>query len=451
MNILLTVNNIPYTIENISDSGVSFLGEHQLELNKTYEAAVTVFDTYKINCIGKVVWQKLDKDGVFKIGFQITKNFLPEGLVQSVEYTRELIANVRSRLETTRAISHEFQLLTFEIRDFLSTTKASLAHIENSINVQSNNIKTTQHKMVLEGFSSSFLITLKNYNKKLDSIYSKIDSKDERENYKKFFRQLVGEFYTSNPFIGRALAKPRGYAGDYEMMNQIYRDDYEGLTLFDKLMHKYGITEDSSLSVKYRKNYLMKKFDSLNSLKKDQIVIGSLASGPAREIYEYLQTVSVSDSSKFTFVLMDQDLESLLNAKRNISSTILERGLECNTMFVPLSVRAILEQTEESKMLSMISFDLLYTAGLYDYLSQPVAKLLTTYLVNAVTNDGQLIIGNFHPNNPTKTISDLAADWRLIHRTDDEMLDLIDGVPSVQIKLHKDELEIDLFLEINRK
>jgi hypothetical protein len=106
-----------------------------------------------------------------------------------------------------------------------------------------------------------------------------------------------------------------------------------------------------------------------------------------------------------------------------------------------------LEGAEEAQILEHFNFDMMYSAGLYDYLYQPVAQVLTQILCKSV-KEGLVIIGNFHPSNPTKTISELVADWRLIHRTEADMMDL---VPDSSVKskvLHKDDLGIDLFLEI---
>lgn len=212
------------------------------------------------------------------------------------------------------------------------------------------------------------------------------------------------------------------------------------------LMHRYGINESSSQSVKYRKGYLIDQIVK-QSKTKDTFVVGSIACGPAREVVDLLAKMPVEGSEKYTFVLMDQDIEALVNAKRNIKETIIRRGLKCQAHFAPLSVKAILEGAEESQILQHFQFDMLYSAGLYDYLHQPVAQVLTQIMCRSV-QDGLVIIGNFHPDNPTKTISELVADWRLIHRTDADMMDLIPAAMVKAKNLHKDELGIDLFLEI---
>src|SRR5262249_17542349 len=44
-------------------------------------------------------------------------------------------------------------------------------------------------------------------------------------------------FCRQAPLMRRALEKPLGYAGDYEMMNMLYRDPAEGETLFGKALN----------------------------------------------------------------------------------------------------------------------------------------------------------------------------------------------------------------------
>ena len=260
-----------------------------------------------------------------------------------------------------------------------------------------------------------------------------------------FFKKSLGDYFISATFTGRAFHKPRGYAGDYEMMNQIYRNAPEGDSLFQKIVHMYGINETSSISVRLRKDYLKKKITALLS-QEGKIVVGSLACGPAREVVELLSELTQKEISRFTFVLMDQDHHALLNAQRNILKVIRSRSLECDIHLLPLSVKQILESSEESNALNQVKFDLLYTAGLYDYLPQTVAKNLTTIISQTVKDSGELIIGNFHPDNPTKTISDLVADWRLIHRNHDQMRDLVGNTNLKKLDFYLDEVQVDLFL-----
>jgi len=49
-----------------------------------------------------------------------------------------------------------------------------------------------------------------------------------------------------------------------------------------------------------------------------------------------------------------------------------------------------------------------------------VIKLLH-YVHKALLPGGKVILGNFHPRNPDEPMMDYVLDWRLIHRTEDDM------------------------------
>jgi hypothetical protein len=60
---------------------------------------------------------------------------------------------------------------------------------------------------------------------------------------------------------------------------------------------------------------------------------------------------------------------------------------------------------------------------------------------------GRVILGNFHPDNPTKAMMDHVLDWKLIHRSEDDMNRLFRsskfGRPCDEIRF--EEQRINLF------
>src|SRR5207248_580736 len=61
------------------------------------------------------------------------------------------------------------------------------------------------------------------------------------------------------PFIHRTYAKPLGYAGDYEMMNMIVRNGFEGASLYAKLTNAYLLDQVGPQAVRNRVDYLYGK------------------------------------------------------------------------------------------------------------------------------------------------------------------------------------------------
>lgn len=433
-------------VQNISDSGASFWSMHEFPDNLECSFDFKISDHLPVKLSGRIIWKRPMDDG-FLYGFHFNNKYLPEGFLEAIDRIELLSEKLKTEGEHFELIDVNFKLLTYEIKFYLETTKQALDALEVEIQILSEGVRNSYREVIKSQIEPKFVHTVKEFSKRLDALFSKIQDRKLRKAYISFFRKEVGDYYTQNPFIGRALRKPRGYAGDYEMMNQIYRNGYEGNSFFEMLMHRYGIRESSSLSVMYRKGYFVDKMKAA-SKNNPEFTVASIASGPAQEVIQFLDEVDPKESENYNIVLVDQDVEALLNSKRNIYEKIISRDLKCQTYFFPITIKHIIEGTEEAQVLREFEFDMIYTAGLYDYVSQSAAQILTQQLSMMMKSEGLLIIGNFHPNNPTKTISELVSDWRLIHRTEEDMIQLLNFVSHKSYNLHKDDQEIDLFLEV---
>jgi hypothetical protein len=62
-------------------------------------------------------------------------------------------------------------------------------------------------------------------------------------------------------------------------------------------------------------------------------------------------------------------------------------------------------------------FDLVYAAGLYDYLEDGLARVLTATLFCALRPGGRLLIANFTPATYDAAFMETFMDWNLVYRT----------------------------------
>ena len=65
--------------------------------------------------------------------------------------------------------------------------------------------------------------------------------------------------------------------------------------------------------------------------------------------------------------------------------------------------------------------DLVYSIGLIDYFNDQFVVALMNYVYNLLKLGGKIILGNFHSSNSTKSGMDHVLDWKLIHRTEEDM------------------------------
>ena len=223
-----------------------------------------------------------------------------------------------------------------------------------------------------------------------------------------------------DPFTYRAFSKPRGYAGDAVMMDYIYGLGDAGraahrATPMGRAIFTHMGTRPSARAVRYRRELLASLIDRTASRGGSRVF--ALAAGHLREVEV---SRAIRERAVRDFVAMDQDDESLAVVRRD------HAGLGITA--VNGSVRQIL-----GKKVNAGSFDFVYAAGLFDYLTAPVATALTSRLFEMTRPGGTLLIPNFAAGAPDSGYMEAFMDWHLIYRTHDEMRALAETLPAGRI------------------
>ena len=68
--------------------------------------------------------------------------------------------------------------------------------------------------------------------------------------------------------------------------------------------------------------------------------------------------------------------------------------------------------------------DLVYSAGLYDYLTEPVGRRLTELLYSKLRPGGRLLVGNLTEMPDSTWIMEFVVSWHLVYRTEESMMRL---------------------------
>ncbi|HSJ04964.1 MAG TPA: hypothetical protein VK956_20995, partial [Verrucomicrobium sp.] len=69
-----------------------------------------------------------------------------------------------------------------------------------------------------------------------------------------------------------------------------------------------------------------------------------------------------------------------------------------------------------SGLLQRGHYDVIYCAGLFDYLSDRVCKRLLEIFWHMAAPGAVIVASNFAPSNPIKGFMDYVLDWRLLYR-----------------------------------
>jgi extracellular factor (EF) 3-hydroxypalmitic acid methyl ester biosynthesis protein len=266
-----------------------------------------------------------------------------------------------------------------------------------------------------------------------------------------YFRKQLWNFVLCCELMARTNLKPRGYAGDSEMMKMIYLNDYQGKTTFCKLMQKYTVDVPAAQSVRNRRTLIMEmlhKFHKTTSLAPaKKIKVLSVACGPAFELEDIL--VSADDLKKYHFTLLDQDPKALEEAARFIGGIEQKCGATIQADYVKVSVRLMLG--ENTFKHDAEKFHFIYSMGLFDYLSTPVAKAVINKLYQLLKPGGEMVIGNFHVSNPSKYFMEYWGDWYLIHRTEEELKNLLLENSSADVSVLFENTGSQMFLDVKKE
>jgi len=228
-----------------------------------------------------------------------------------------------------------------------------------------------------------------------------------------FVSRLRKEFLHGD-YTVRSLSKPYGYAGDFKIIDDIYRNDPQTQG-FERLFDNYYQAAAISVAVRNRKEDFKKIIRSVVQARgAHEIKIMDLASGPCRELQELLSG-DLQDHPSVTFDCYDQDENAW-----NYAKSLLRENARRITFVKENVVRIALRKNIEAQMPQ--KYDLIYSTGLFDYLDKRIATRLVENLRKMLKPDGVLAISDVREKykNPSVHFMEWVGDWNLVYRPDEE-------------------------------
>lgn len=268
---------------------------------------------------------------------------------------------------------------------------------------------------------------------------------------KRLTELLVTPLLLTAPIWRQAFLKPLGYPGDFQFMNCIYDGARAGDSVYARIMHQLGREEVLAATVLDRCQFLIREIrhtiEQTLARRASQVRICSIGAGPARELEAVLLAGNVP--AKLSVWLVDQDENALGFAYERLRRASRSCGadLEINCRFI--SFHQMLR--DSALMREMGGQDLIYSAGLCDYLRQEVAQRLVTDLVPLLSAQGHLLIGNAALAAGIRWVPEFVLDWRLRYRSESEMKDLGAKLsPELKREVLRDDSGVWLFLSVRR-
>ncbi|WP_010587819.1 class I SAM-dependent methyltransferase [Schlesneria paludicola] len=244
-----------------------------------------------------------------------------------------------------------------------------------------------------------------------------------------------------DPFTGRAFAKPRGYAGDAELIDLIYgpedRMPEPKATPLGLDIYRYTSSAPAAEGVRARRGFITDLIDQTTTERPGQDIL-AIAAGHLREAN---LTTALRRRRIGRFVALDSDPISLQEVERAYGPY----GVQT----VPSSFGPLI-----TNRLQIGTFDLVYTTGLYDYLSLNTGRRLVTTMFDMLNPGGQLVVANFLPGIRDIGFMEAFMDWKLIYRSRQDMVNLTAEIEESEIShlsLFAEENQNIIFLRVTKK
>ncbi|GGY19169.1 methyltransferase domain-containing protein [Massilia dura] len=223
------------------------------------------------------------------------------------------------------------------------------------------------------------------------------------------------------PFVFRTYTKPLGYAGDYQMVNQILGDPREGPSTYFQVVNAAFLQTAVATAHRHRIEILVQY---LNGLAQQARAAGrafrvlNVGCGPAEEIARFLQ--QSEQPELLSFQLVDFSAETLDWTRERLEAVQRATGRRTSIEFVHDSVHQLLKR-RDTEGAGRGEFDAVYCAGLFDYLSDKVCARLNGYFASRTRPGGRLLVTNVHSANPERFSMEHILEWYLIYRDEAKM------------------------------
>jgi extracellular factor (EF) 3-hydroxypalmitic acid methyl ester biosynthesis protein len=250
---------------------------------------------------------------------------------------------------------------------------------------------------------------------------NKIDPSDIGTHYA-YARNHLHPWVLDSPFVFRAFTKPLGYAGDFEVVNLLLSDPWQGNTAYARVVnaafvgttvaqaHRNRIDMLSQLLVKTAGQAMRcgRTFNILN-----------IGCGPAAEIVRFIETSR--EPHWLSIKLVDASDEALHYATEKIDACCDINHRHIDIKAEQSTIQDLIKHATASSDSNNRKFDLIYCAGLFDYLSDLLCRRITKNLAHMLNDGGSLVFTNVHAKNPNRVIMEHLLDWHLIYRDEEAM------------------------------
>ncbi len=314
--------------------------------------------------------------------------------------------------------------------------------IQKECLIKEQDLKAEDRVPFITHLESKYFPEMMKHFAELNRISTSITN-EEYPLYKEFAREnLCSLMISNNTVLNKQIAdKPLGYAGDYIVAKYFYAEGYTGTSLWGMLMDRFTVKSPLATAHRNRRKYLGSIIECLHKNKSNgPLRVTSFACGPAPEVFDSLS----KGMSNIEYFLLDgeKDVINYLTQKLTEFDDIAPQ--------VKLQEINIINLLRKNTDLNIPKQDFIYCAGFFDYIKDSTARKLIGYMLRQLNTNGQILIVNVSKDDEHDVCLNMLADWKLIHRNEQDLSCLVDREDVRKEVWADEETKRNIYLKITK-
>lgn len=398
---------------NIRSARISVQEESQLPLGATIRIAIRAGNRTLYDGAAKLI--RVEEE-LRELVVEFLDNLLELRSITLIEkalFAKGIVDEKRKELDAFSSVSLEFKGLVADWRMYMEMVEDVLDREE----AKGFLVDSDEERSYLEELLPAFSAHMREFIVRLNRIAPTIDP-EHVESCKLLLHQRLERFVRRSPLASSMSDRLHGYLGDYETVKYFFGNAFLGSTLFGKLMNGFIMSLEPVVAHVYRIEYLKREILARYRSSENGIRILSLGSGPAEEILRFLAEQRHFDKP-IHFTLVDMDAHGLADfyERAQYRATGMVEIELVNFNIINILVGKRLDLQPES-------YDITYSAGLFDYFKDRFCRKFVDLLVGLTAPGGNFYFTNVHSRNFARYVMDFALGWEIIHRDEEQTLSL---------------------------
>jgi extracellular factor (EF) 3-hydroxypalmitic acid methyl ester biosynthesis protein len=405
---------------------------------------------------GRAVVTNLVNTGILVVcEASLEESWLDVDLFAPINQPRRLEAEFAAFIrewEKTRRVMPEFKVVVADMQTLLIDLRRWLEQVELGIRSEPAGDRSQTERQVIGHLEPPMLPLVMSWFSRFDEVAERVEE-EMRPTCRTYARRQLHPLVLCYPFVYRTFQKPLGYAGDYEMVNMILRDPLEGASLFAKMVNLCFLKNPPAEAHRNRIAYLTRQLRAETrrvAAQHRHARIFNLGCGPAQEVQDFIRQDDLCDQAELT--LVDFEGEALEYARRALGQLTTQYRRQTRIQLLKKSVHQILKEASRPVAGPEAGgYDLIYCAGLFDYISDRICQRLMGYFYDLLNPGGLLIATNVDAAKPFRHSMEYLMEWHLICLNRQELAALTpEQAPAGCCTVVTDATGVNIFTEIRK-